>query len=127
MTREEWEKRLPLIQAFVDGKAIEVLNYRTGKWNESESIAFTSFIDRYRIKAMPKCRPFKDSNECFEEMKKHEPFGWVQVKESKVKLYIFAMDRLHVETRDGIREYKSAFEFCDFVDGTPFGIKEEES
>lgn len=26
-----------------------------------------------------------------------------------------------------LREYKSAFELCDFVDGTPFGIKEEES
>lgn len=74
----------------------------------------------------PKYRPFKDSNECWNEMLKHDPFGWVQAKESTVKLYIFAMDKLHVETRDRIRDYKSAFEFCDFVDGTPFGIKEEE-
>ena len=25
----------------------------------------------------PKYRPFKDANECFEEMKKHKPVGWI--------------------------------------------------
>ena len=34
----------------------------------------------YRIKPETKYRPFKDAEECFEEMKKHQPFGWIKDK-----------------------------------------------
>lgn len=82
----------------------------------------------------PKYRPFRDANECFKEMQKHQPFGWVyadllnefngalmQITLINNKGYRFVTDR-----RD--RSYSDAFEINSvyFADGTPFGIKEEE-
>ena len=82
----------------------------------------------------PKYRPFRDANECFKEMQKHSPFGWVyadllnefngalmQITLINNKGYRFVTDR-----KD--RSYSDAFEINSvyFADGTPFGIKEEE-
>lgn len=82
----------------------------------------------------PKYRPFRDANECFKEMQKHQPFGWVyadllnefngalmQITLINNKGYRFVTDRTD-------RSYIDAFEINSvyFADGTPFGIKEEE-
>lgn len=127
MTREEARKKAKVMLAYANGKEIEIYHNDEREWTTIDDPSFNCHIDCYRIKPEPKYRPFKDAKECWQEMLKHQPLGWVQAKRSKVKLYIFAMDKLHIETRDRIRDYKSAFEFCDFIDGTPFGIKEEES
>lgn len=63
-------------------------------------------------------RPFKDAAECWQEMLKHEPFGWIKHKE---KIYLAAIASL-----DNTVEYKLAFEKYTFADGTPFGLKEED-
>lgn len=34
----------------------------------------------YRIKTESAYRPFESAHECIEEMRKHEPFGWVKSK-----------------------------------------------
>ena len=77
MTREETEERIKVMQAFVDGKDVEVLN--TGKW-ELVSNPSWSPNTKYRIKPEETYRPFDNAKECIEEMKKHEPFGWVMSK-----------------------------------------------
>ena len=93
MTKEQAKELLPIIQAFVDGKTIQ---YRISpsfprpnncdisylkEWfdldeDKCDGFSCDGTID-YRIKTEPKYRPFKNANECFEEMKKHEPFGWI--------------------------------------------------
>lgn len=77
MTREEAKALLPIIQAFSEGKTIEYLTTRN-EWVELEDPEFSYSASIYRIKQEPKYRPFKDAKECFEEMKKHEPFGWIK-------------------------------------------------
>lgn len=62
-------------------------------------------------------RPFNDAKECWQEMLKHQPFGWIKHKE---KIYWAAIASL-----DNTIEYKLAFEKYTFADGTPFGIKED--
>lgn len=126
MTREQWKEKLPLMQAFVDGKDIEVLNYHDGKWKVNDNIQFTSFIDGYRVKAEPKYRPFRNAEECWEEMKKHELFGWIQNKNSLSIMCISMVDPIHV--RLGLNyqcTYQGAFDSYTFVDGKPFGVKED--
>lgn len=39
-------------------------------------MSFAGNPDSYRIKPEPKYRPFKDAEECWQEMLKHEPFGY---------------------------------------------------
>ena len=76
---------------------------------------------KYRLKPEPKYRPFKDADECWQEMKTHEPFGWL--KDKKTKEYELLR---RVAPKDGvIDQYTSVYERCVFADGTPFGIKEE--
>lgn len=61
-------------------------------------------------------RPFKDKDECWKEMFKHKPFGWIICK--KTGGYD-TVGRLESGTW-----YHSLFEYYTFADGTPFGIKE---
>ena len=77
MTRKEAKEMLPIIQAWADGKTIQVKE--KGRWVELCIDDFTLSPDMYRIKPEPKYRPFKSQEECWNEMLKHQPFGWVSV------------------------------------------------
>ena len=78
MTREEAKEMLPIIQAWADGKTIQVKE--KGRWVELCIDDFTRSPDMYRIKPEPKYRPFKTQEECWNEMLKHQPFGWIYSK-----------------------------------------------
>lgn len=76
----------------------------------------------YRIKPKPQYRPFKDSKECWEEMKNHQPFGWIKVSghyENIVDLRID--DEIFVNHHH--YNWIDACEEITFADGTPFGMK----
>lgn len=78
----------------------------------------------YRIK--PEYRPFKNAEECFKEMKKHQPYGWVKNASKMYNITIIKDDGIIVNTSTD----SNWFDFerslnLKFVDGTPFGIKEE--
>ena len=131
MTREEARKAAEVMLAYADGKEIEYLN-AFNEWHYIPNPLFSwdKNHGNYRIKSEPKYRPFKNSEECWKEMKKHEPFGWIQDKDnSSFKQYILLVDREGVmisDYDDGTMflTYESLLGFCTFVDGTPFGIKE---
>lgn len=121
MTRENAKELLPIIQAFVEGKTIEFRESGCTLWTESVSPIFNFAIFEYRINPEPKYRPFKDADECWQEMQKHEPFGWIRNK--KTKEYELLQ---RVAPKNGvIDQYACAFKRWGFADGTPFGIKEE--
>lgn len=73
----------------------------------------------------PTYRPFKDVEECWQEMLKHEPFGWL--KRGTYFQNIMAVDcaYIYIETFATDFNYKEALGEFTFADGTPFGIKEE--
>ena len=66
-----------------------------------------------------KYRPFKTSEECFNEMKKHQPFGWLKAKD--IEQYYSITTVPYVENYN---RYYNLFSNCTFTDGQPFGIKE---
>ena len=75
MNREQAKKILPIIQAFAEDKKIQAYNPLIKEWYDKyESIDFNSESPKYRIKPETKYRPFKDAEEYFEEIKKHQPF-----------------------------------------------------
>lgn len=65
----------------------------------------------------PSYRPFKDKDECWQEMLKHQPFGWVIIQ--AVNEY------RSLSTISKNRDFGFMFNTCTFADGTPFGIEEE--
>ena len=134
MTREEAKELLPIIQAFAEGKTIEI--YNNTEWQDLiiESIKFDCKPSCYRIKPEPKYRPFKTKEECWNEMQKHQPFGWLKSKKNGRFYCIgevcgsdeFETVYIALSTSESLsRSSDSMFEQYTFADGTTFGIKEE--
>lgn len=76
MDRKQAKELLPIIQAFAEGKEIQAYNPATNEWYDKyECVNFSAESPKYRIKPKPKYRSFKDAEECWQEMQKHQPFG----------------------------------------------------
>lgn len=124
MTRVEAKELLPIIQAYSEGKTVEY--FKDGEWTELKYPQFSGCFDKYRIKSEPKYHPFKNGDECFEEMKKHEPFGWIKRISNNEYIYIDRITQFHVGYSQMMYiGFDLAFRKFQFSDGTPFGMKEE--
>ena len=129
MNRKEAAELLPIIQAFAEGRDIE---YRTKGFNENwkkvtqiPALSFKSF--EYRIKPEPKYRPFANVEECWNEMQKHQPFGWIRSKDngnrSLITLIVSEKD-ISINGFSGLTMYEIMEKFI-FDDGAVFGILKE--
>ena len=124
MTREEAKKLLPLIQEYAEGKTIQFLK-TDGTWRDMIKPNFSSPVNYYRIKPDPKYRPFKDAEECWKEIQKHQPFGWLSNGELFFNIIsIGAGITIHNSISNCGYSFKSAVSLT-FADGTPFGILEK--
>lgn len=118
MTREEAKELLHIIKAYSEGKEIEYFVSTKSEWDLITDPIFDDEPSKYRIKTETKYRPFKSVEECWEEMQKHQPFGWVIDIKDK---YYNDITLLSKSTK-----FNYLFKNKIFADGTPFGIKEEE-
>lgn len=119
-------------------------------WEDME-LSYGSDMERFTNKAFreitandilniiidePKYRPFKNAEECWQEMQKHQPFGWITLQcgqKSGSKASIIKLtDNCFYFVGDGsgichnLYNYEFDKHFWLFADGTPFGIKVEE-
>lgn len=126
MNRQQAKELLPVIQAFAEGKTIQ-LKSSDGLWYNREGeeceINFNEDPQKYRINQEPKYRPFKNNKECMEEMQKHQPFGWIKDND-ECFYFITKIDGDGCCFGDDNDSYGFLFKFKKFLDGTPFGIKE---
>ena len=131
MTREEAKVLLPIIQAYAEGKNIQY-NSVTSGWcdiTESEGLPMGFLEEKpsyFRIKKKFTYRPFANVEECWNEMLKHKPFGWVKSTLFKDLALVQRVTTLYVEINRVIIDYKDTLKKFTFTDGTPFGIKVEE-
>ena len=127
MNRKEAAELLPIIQAYAEGKAIEsrCIKGDTSLWYDDKDPSFDNDFE-YRIKPEPKFRPFKNAEECWQEMQKHQPFGWVKSTLFKDLALVKRVTNLYVEINREIIDYKDAFDKFTFADDTNFGVKVEE-
>ena len=123
MTREEARKLLPIIEAYSKGKTIQIKN--KDKWADVVEATFSASPDKYRIKPEQKYRPFKNQEECWKEMQKHQPFGWVKEKVSEMLYLINGISNMGIAIMEDITSFEEAINIYEFKDGTPFGIKED--
>lgn len=133
MTKEQAKELLPIIQAFAEGKVVErkAKLDNEAKWQVVLLPSFNVNAYDYRIKPEQKYCSFKNREECWEEMQKHQPFGWV--KNKKVNDDYYFIDGIYYsENFDCVVasmageafNYKEMMDNYLFADGTPFGIKE---
>ena len=133
MNRNQAKEFYPILKAFAEGKVIE---YRTklsalskswqdmNKWTEMKEIEFWNNAE-YRVKPEQKYRPFRNTKECWQEMQKHQPFGWV-IKgcEKKILITEVLTFGINLHRQESPYGFDEANRILTFADGTPFGIKE---
>ena len=127
MTKEKAKYLAEVLKAYAEGKPIEVL--LDDGWREVNLDEYSLDVenDSYRIKKEPKYRPFKNAKECFEEMKKHYPIGWMYLDKiwDNILVHITEIGVGYVEFDSCIYSFVEAFnKGFTFADGQPFGIKE---
>ena len=121
---------LPVLQAFAEGKTIESRCIKGDKslWYDDEDPSFDNDLE-YRIKPQTNYRQFKDAEECWQEMQKHQPFGWA--KGDKCFYNIVSVSNIDVSMAN-VRgdiitlDFSEVTEDNTFADGLPFGVKLEE-
>lgn len=130
MDRNQSKKLLPIIQAYAEGKTIQsrCIKGDTSLWYDDEDPSFDDDFE-YRIKPDSKpesktdvnYRPFANAEECWQELLKHEPFGWVKDTEANEYLNVYCISN----SASSIDLFGRIFKRCIFIDGSPYGIKVE--
>ena len=130
MDKEKTKDLIKILKAFLEGETIE---QRSRSQENPQPQWLTHYGDcwdlmkyEYRIKPKPQYRPFKDADECWEEMKNHQPFGWVKIDGNYTNIVKFdhkdsmfyACHLWFQINRDEILK-----DDVTFADGTPFGVK----
>ena len=136
MDRNQAKEFYPILQAYAEGKVIESRTKPSfiegtdvpNDWTEMKEIEFWNNTE-YRIKPEQKFRPFKNAEECWQEMLKHQPFGWVKCGERHFS--IVSVDDFYAYLSDTyssaiLLSSKNSYKDNTFADGTPFGVKLEE-
>lgn len=131
MTRKELKEAMPILTAFVDGKTIQCYDHNTGTWVDEREQLHTADLylwpSDFRIKPEPKYRPFKNAEECWQEILKHQPFGWVKYQCDFFQIIHVDYNSIGYGSACGTilhSKFEDIFKDSTFVDGTPFGMKE---
>lgn len=132
MTREETKEAIKVMQAYVDGKEIEVKthnHYYDVKpiWNWEDDVKI------FRIKPELKLRPYKNMEECVNAMREHD--GWLFNKDDG-----YATKPVYVDNRgldiiggggpddeyghEGVT-FDKLLERFTWIDGAACGVMEE--
>lgn len=131
----EIQRLMPIFQAIAEGKTIQ---YKNGDWQDIDGDedglnldTLIKYQDYYRIKPEQKYRPFKNAEECWQEMLKHQPFGWLKDSEGYY-FQIVSMGKTFIggtvnsSGRIVSNSYRCLYNGYTFTDGLPFGVKLEE-
>ena len=133
MTVQEIREAAKVMEAYANGKEIQCNDNHlgNGEWVTTDNPSFNWDKYAYRIKPEPQYRPFKSQEECWNEMLKHQPFGWIKSIKKQEKVHIGRVEDednilITLSINEGIN-YSSSYLFDKYIfaDGTPFGIKEE--
>lgn len=144
MRKEKIKQLVDVMQAYVNGKTIQYydvdLSFKiehpgepnfNDKWVDvDEDHLFRPDMYDYRVKPCPRYRSFKNVEECWQEMLKHQLFGWIKSKADGYYSMVTGVDvvgEMKYVSISGyhIWSFDETMSNHTFADGTPFGIKEE--
>ena len=130
MHRDKLKSILPALEAFADGKTIQLRGKKREEWTDllDDDILIDSYYD-YRVKPDSNYRPFSSQKECLGEMMKHQPVGYIQ-GDGRVLYVLMVDDSFIYHLSNGAKQkevvftpFMEAMEQMKFLDGTPFGIE----
>ena len=130
MKKETTENLIKVMQAFLKGEAVEqravISDNHASGWFTHTGNDWNTAKYEYRIKPKPQYRPFNDIEECWQEMQKHQPLGWVKIH--GIYYNINEVDGIDKKLYIGTYYYtlESAYADITFADGKPFGVKNDD-
>lgn len=136
MKREEAKELLSIIQAFAEGKNIQVYDDSIG-WRDSEDPSFCCKAEYYRVKPEKKYRPFADTGEFLQTFvnkyfsavpnEKYIMCIWLRVKKDiEHHVLITSYDSNTVFIRGRSHTMLELFTDFEFLDGTTCGMEVKE-
>ena len=141
MINEQIKQLVDVLQAYVNGKTIQYydVDYSfkikhpgernfNNKWVDvDEDHIFRLDLYEYRIKPEPNYRPFKNAEECWQEMQKHQPSGWIKSNDDgHYSMTTMVYDDVIRISGNNLWSFDDTMNNYTFADGTPFGINIEE-
>lgn len=117
------EAMIGILQAYKEGKKIEFRPKGSDTWIEESEPAWNFGNYVYRIKPEPHYRPFKNAEEAMEAIKEHG--SWVRLGKSDTYQHIVTFADSLIRLGVTVVSYELAFDDYVFIDGTPFGVKED--
>ena len=131
MDRNKANVLLPIIQAYAEGKPVQSRRIKGDItfWYDDEKPNFDDDDLEYRIKPEPTYRPFANAEECWQEMLKHQPFGWIKFQGAWLLIVNIDDKSIGYGSACGATihsKFDNILKCTTFADGTPFGVKVEE-
>lgn len=73
----------------------------------------------------PTCRPFRSMRECWDEMTKHNPLGWIMREDGTIhQIVMIGEGYIQIGWKNTVIPFTPKVgDTFTFMDGTPFGIK----
>ena len=130
MKRSYTADYIKVMQAYVEGKQIQYKDDEV--WIDIDDPDWDWHNWEYRIKPEPNYRPFRNAEECWQEMQKHHPFGWIKDKEDGHYSMVTTVDAFYDDKNyikisgDHNWSFAETMNVYTFADGTPFGINIED-
>ena len=129
------EEKIEVMQAYADGKQIEVLH--ENDWCRVINPSWDWKSYDYRVKPEPKYRPYKDTDELIEDWKwrfnpnaywpEHEvPLIWIWDKDEGEKMLVTGFRRQEVNTTDAIISMALLLKSYTYLDGSLCGKGEND-
>ena len=120
-------EQIAIMIAYQDLKTIEQKRFDRTEWESivyDENFQFNFSEYEYRIKPVPKYRPYESVEEAFEEAKKHG--FWVKNKSHNLRMIgIIEGTESGIVYIGGINASEYLNNFVWFDDGSPCGVKSE--
>lgn len=134
MTKNDVEKILPILKAWINGETIQVLKYKDNNlaWTDIDPNSDVNFEFglNYRIRPKKSYRPFTSLLDCLEELREHENPCVLMMENFPVDIINLSNLGLVVKMRKTNSKtsftYQGALGRYRFTDGTPFGKLGEE-
>ena len=129
MKRSYTADYIKVMQAYVEGKQIQYKDDEV--WIDIDDPDWDWHNWEYRVKPEPNYRPFRDVEECWQEMLNHRPFGWIKDKEDGHYAMVTTVDVVEGEkyiaiSGNNLWSFDDTMNNYTFSDGTPFGINIEQ-
>lgn len=125
------QEKIAIMQAFIEGKKIETCLVGTDDWVPTSYPIWDWLAYDYRIKHMPKLRPYT-----FEELQAEMAKGKISVKiKSEGINHIYTITQVRDDYEEAYKiqlsdwrniSYEQLLEDCQWLDNTPCGVIEEE-